>query len=75
MPDAPGAGPQIDDADLDGVAPEHFQVARRGRGFWILLVVGNALLLGGGIALQSLTSLVFALGGMGLFTFGLLWSL
>jgi hypothetical protein len=40
-----------------------------------MLVLGNALLLGGGIAMQSLTSLVFAIGGMGLFTFGLLWSL
>jgi len=72
---AEGSGATERDADLDGVAPERFQVSRRGRGFWILLVIGNALLLGGGIALQSLTSLVFALGGMGLFTFGLLWSL
>ncbi|MBI2510872.1 MAG: DUF4339 domain-containing protein [Opitutae bacterium] len=63
------------DTGLDFVQPDHFQVSRRTRDFWIMLIAGNALLLGGGIAMQSLTSLVFAIGGMGLFTFGLLWSM
>ncbi|MBX3735944.1 MAG: DUF4339 domain-containing protein [Candidatus Didemnitutus sp.] len=63
------------DAGLDEVKPERFRVSRRTRDFWIMLIAGNALLLGGGIAMQSLTSLVFAIGGMGLFTFGLLWSM
>jgi hypothetical protein len=85
---APGAGEKVDvttmleevrqmerDAGLDVVKPDRFKVSRRTKDFWIMLVLGNALLLGGGIAMQSLTSLVFAIGGMGLFTFGLLWSL
>ncbi len=63
------------DAGLDELKPERFRVSRRTRDFWIMLIAGNALLLGGGIAMQSLTSLVFAIGGMGLFTFGLLWSM
>ncbi len=84
----PGAGHAVDvttmleevrqmerDAGLDMVEPDRFKVSRRTKDFWIMLVVGNALLLGGGIAMQSLTSLVFAIGGMGLFTFGLLWSM
>lgn len=84
----PGLGPKVDvttlldgvrrmerDAGLDEVRPERFKVSRRTKDFWIMLVIGNALLLGGGIAMQSLTSLVFAIGGMGLFTFGLLWSM
>lgn len=85
---APGVGEKVDvtamlnevrqmerDAGLDLVKPERFRVSRRTRDFWIMLIAGNALLLGGGIAMQSLTSLVFAIGGMGLFTFGLLWSM
>lgn len=63
------------DAGLDFVQPDRFKISRRTKDFWIMLVIGNALLLGGGIAMQSLTSLVFAIGGMGLFTFGLLWSM
>lgn len=63
------------DAGLDHIKPNRFKVSRRTKDFWIMLIVGNALLLGGGIAMQSLTSLVFAIGGMGLFTFGLLWSM
>lgn len=85
---APGAGPSVDvttmleevrqmerEAGLDNLKPDRFKVSRRTKDFWIMLIVGNALLLGGGIAMQSLTSLVFAIGGMGLFTFGLLWSM
>jgi hypothetical protein len=63
------------DAGLDFVQPDRFKVSRRTKDFWIMLVVGNSVLLGGGIAMQSLTSIVFAFGGMGLFTFGLLWSM
>lgn len=63
------------DAGLDFVKPDRFKISRRTRDFWIMLGTGNAVLLGGGIAMQSLTSLVFAIGGMGLFTFGLLWSM
>lgn len=63
------------DAGLDFVKPERFKVSRRTKDFWIMLILGNGLLLGGGVAMQSLTSLVFAIGGMGLFTFGLLWSM
>lgn len=86
--DTPGTGEKVEvtamleevrqmerDAGLDVVKPDRFKVSRRTKDFWIMLIVGNALLLGGGIAMQSLTSLVFAIGGMGLFTFGLLWSL
>lgn len=62
-------------AGLDFVGPNRFKISRRTKDFWIMLVIGNSLLLGGGIAMQSLTSLVFAIGGMGLFTFGLLWSM
>lgn len=85
---SPGTGQNVDvrtileevrqmerDAGLDIVTPERFKISRRTKDFWIMLVVGNALLLGGGIAMESLTSLVFAIGGMGLFTFGLLWSM
>lgn len=85
---APGVGPKVEvtamlkevrqmerDAGLDLLPPDRFKVSRRTKDFWLALVVGNALLLGGGIAMQSLTSLVFAIGGMGLFTFGLLWSM
>lgn len=63
------------DAGLDLVRPNRFKISRRTKDFWIMLIVGNGLLLAGGIAMQSLTSLVFAIGGMGLFTFGLLWSM
>lgn len=85
---APGAGQRVEvadlleevrqmerDAGLDFVKPDRFKISRRTRDFWIMLIAGNALLLGGGIAMQTLTSLVFAIGGMGLFTFGLLWSM
>lgn len=63
------------DAGVDFAKPDRFKISRRTRDFWIMLGTGNAVLLGGGIAMQSLTSLVFAIGGMGLFTFGLLWSM
>lgn len=85
---APGLGGRIEVADLlddvrqmereaglDLVKPDRFKISRRTRDFWIMLGTGNAVLLGGGIAMQSLISLVFAIGGMGLFTFGLLWSM
>ncbi|MBA4136791.1 MAG: hypothetical protein C0518_05690 [Opitutus sp.] len=62
-------------AGLDLARPSRFKISRRTKDFWLMLVLGNGLLLGGGIAMQSLTSLVFAIGGMGLFTFGLLWSM
>lgn len=63
------------DAGLDFIRQNRFKVSRRTKDFWIMLIAGNGLLLGGAIAMHNLTSFVFAFAGMGLFTFGLLWSM
>ncbi len=52
-----------------------FRISKRSRDFWIMLVVGNVLFLGGGILLQNTASIVFGIAGSGLYTWGLLWSM
>lgn len=62
-------------AGFDTVRENRFRIAKRTKDFWLLLLLGNGLLLGGAIFMGSLSSFVWAFGGMGLFTFGLLWSM
>jgi hypothetical protein len=50
-------------------------VSRRTKDFWIMLIAGNAILFGSAIYLQNTVSLVFAIAGSGLFTWGLIWSM
>ena len=55
--------------------PKRFQISRRSIDFWIMMIGGNVAILGAGIIMQSTTSIVFAIGGSGLYSFGLLWSM
>jgi hypothetical protein len=52
-----------------------FKISNRTKDFWIMVVAGNAVIMGGGIYMQNTASIVFAIAGCGLFTFGLLWSM
>jgi hypothetical protein len=54
---------------------ERFKVSRRSIDFWIMLVAGNTVIVGGGILMQNTGSIVFGFAGAGLYTFGLLWSM
>ncbi len=56
-------------------APTRFRVSRRSVDFWIMMISGNAILIGGGILMQNTTSIVFGFAGAGLYSFGLLWSM
>ena len=62
-------------AGLDLPKRHRFRVSRRSIDFWIMLITGNTILIGGGIAMQNTTSIVFGIAGSGLYTFGLLWSM
>lgn len=59
----------------DHLRQNRFRITKRTKDFWILLIAGNTLLLGGAIAMQNTVSLVFGIGGSGLYTFALLWSM
>jgi hypothetical protein len=60
---------------LDEVRPSRFKISKRSRDFWFMLVVGNGIFIGAGLLMGNTASLVFALGGCGVFTLGLLWSM
>lgn len=59
----------------DRIRQNRFRIAKRTKDFWILLIAGNTVLLGSAIAMQNTISLVFGIGGSGLYTFALLWSM
>jgi len=59
----------------DQVRESRFKVSKRSRDFWIMLIAGNAIFLGGAIIAANTISLVFGIAGCGLFTFALLWSM
>ncbi|HEX2900539.1 MAG TPA: hypothetical protein VHS96_12530 [Bacteroidia bacterium] len=63
------------DAGRDRPRSSRFKVSNRTKDFWIMVIAGNAAILGGGIYMQNTASIVFAIAGCGLFTFGLLWSM
>lgn len=50
-------------------------LSRRTKDFWIMLILGNGVLLGTAISMQNTASFVFAIAGSGLFTWGLIWSM
>jgi hypothetical protein len=59
----------------DFVREDRFKISKRSRDFWIMVIAGNVVLIGGGIAMQNTTSIVFGFAGSGMYTFGLLWSM
>jgi hypothetical protein len=63
------------ESGADRVRLNRFRISKRSRDFWIMLVAGNSLFLGGALISPNTTSLVFGIAGCGLFTFGLLWSM
>lgn len=62
-------------AGFDLPRKHRFRLSRRSIDFWIVMIVGNAVILGGGVLMQSTMSMVFAIGGSGLYTFGLVWTM
>jgi hypothetical protein len=62
-------------AGLDLPGRHRFRISRRSIDFWIMLIAGNVVIIGGGIAMQNTASIVFGFAGSGLYTFGLLWSM
>lgn len=62
-------------AGLDLPRRHRFKISRRSIDFWIMLIAGNTVLIGGGILMQNTSSIVFGFAGSGLYTFGLLWSM
>ena len=63
------------DSGFDLPRAGRFRLSRRGMDFWFMIIVGNAIVLGGSIAMQNTMSMVFGIGFCGLYTFGLLWSM
>jgi len=59
----------------DFVRPSRWRLDKRDRDFWVVVITGNTVILGGAIAMQNTASIVFGIAGSGLFTFGLLWSM
>jgi len=86
---APGQVPRIEvheildlnrqaeiEAGLDHPPPPvRFRISKRSLDFWFMVLAGNALIIGAGIYFQNTASLVFCIGGSGLYTFGLVWCL
>ena len=62
-------------AGLDLPRRHRFRISRRSIDFWIMIIAGNTVLIGGGILMQNTASIVFGFAGSGLYTFGLLWSM
>ncbi len=63
------------ESGCDLVPENRFKISKRGRDFWLMLVAGNAIFLGGALISPNTISLVFGIAGCGLLTFGLLWSM
>lgn len=63
------------ESGLDLPRPGRFRVSKHGMDFWFMVIVGNALILGGTVLMQNTMSMVFGIAGSGLYTFGLLWSM
>lgn len=63
------------EAGFDLPTRHRFKISRRSIDFWIMLIAGNVVLIGGGILMQNTSSIVFGFAGSGLYTFGLLWSM
>ena len=59
----------------DHVRRRRFRISKRSMDFWIMIIAGNTLLLGGALFMKNTASLVFGIAGSGLFTFGLLWTM
>jgi hypothetical protein len=83
---APGQEPRIDvynilgeirqseiESGRDWVRTNRFKISKRSIDFWIMIIAGNGLLLAGIIYFNNPITLVFGLGGSGLYTFGLIW--
>jgi hypothetical protein len=63
------------DAGQDFLEGGKTGVSKRSVDFWIMLLLGNAVLYVGAFFLANTTSWVFAIAGSGLYTFGLIWSM
>lgn len=63
------------ESGLDLPRASRFRISKRSMDFWFMVIVGNTVILGAGIAMQNTTSIVFGIAGSGLYTFGLLWSM
>ena len=63
------------DAGRDFLDGGRTRVSKRGIDFWIMLILGNAVLYVGAYFLANTTSWVFAIAGSGLYSFGLIWSM
>lgn len=63
------------DSGQDLVEGDRFRVSKRSRDFWIMLIAGNVILYGTAIYMENTISIVFAIAGSGLFTWGLIWSM
>ena len=59
----------------DHVRRRRFRFSRRSMDFWITVIAGNSLFLGGAFFMKNTASIVFGIAGSGLFTFGLLWTM
>lgn len=82
----PGQVPRIDvyhmldenrraeiESGRDWVRSNRFKISKRSIDFWIMVIAGNAMLLAGIIYFNNPITLVFGIGGSGLYTFGLIW--
>ena len=63
------------DSGQDLVQEGRFKISRRSWDFWLMLIVGNVVLFGTAIWMGNPVSMVFAIAGSGLFTWGLIWSM
>ena len=63
------------DAGRDFIDSGKTRVSKRSLDFWIMLILGNAVLYVGAYFLANTTSWVFAIAGSGLYSFGLIWSM
>ncbi len=63
------------ESGLDLPRASRFRISKRSIDFWFMVIVGNVIILGAGIAMQNTMSIVFGIGCSALYTFGLLWSM
>ena len=63
------------DAGRDFTTGGRFKISKRSLDFWFMIIVGNAILYGTAFFMGSTISWVFAIGGSGLYSWGLIWSM
>lgn len=63
------------DAGRDFMTGGRFKISKRSLDFWFMIIVGNLVLYGIAFFMGSTTSWVFAIGGSGLYSWGLIWSM